>query len=150
MQTETLEKIHYGHQGSDKCKLRAKTCFLEWHKQRHRQDSAAMRHLSRTPEIPICRVPNATWDTSRTMANRGYWYFQPQLAQLPPHCGLLFKIPLHGLSTTMDPTLALSSLKNLLKDGILSTSPLLRNTPNQTAWQNSAYRPSREPWRRPY
>ena len=34
-------------------------CFLEWHKQRHRQDSAAMRRLSRTPEVPICRVPNA-------------------------------------------------------------------------------------------
>ena len=28
MQTETLKKIHYGHQGSDKCKLRAKTCVF--------------------------------------------------------------------------------------------------------------------------
>ena len=28
MQTETLEKIHYGHQVSDKCKLRAKTCVF--------------------------------------------------------------------------------------------------------------------------
>ena len=28
MQTETLKKIHYGHQGSDKCKLRTKTCVL--------------------------------------------------------------------------------------------------------------------------
>ena len=28
MQTETLEKIHYGHQRSDKCKLRAKTCVF--------------------------------------------------------------------------------------------------------------------------
>ena len=36
----------------------------------------------------------------------------------------------------MDHTLALSSSKNLLKDGILNTSPLLQNTPNQTAWQN--------------
>ena len=35
-------------------------CFLEWHKQQHRQDIAAMCHLSRTPEVPICRVPNAT------------------------------------------------------------------------------------------
>ena len=25
-------------------------CFLKWHKQRHKQDSAAMRHLSRIPE----------------------------------------------------------------------------------------------------
>ena len=95
MQTETLEKIHYGHQGSDECKLRAKICFLEWHKQRHRQDSAAMRHPSRTPEVPTCRVPNATWDTSTTMANRSNWYVQPRQAQLLPHCGLLPKIPLH-------------------------------------------------------
>ena len=28
MQTETLEKIHYGHQGSDECKLRTKTCVF--------------------------------------------------------------------------------------------------------------------------
>ena len=28
MQTETLEKIHYGPQGNDKCKLRAKTCVF--------------------------------------------------------------------------------------------------------------------------
>lgn len=28
MQPKTLEKIHYGHQGSDKCKLRAKTCVF--------------------------------------------------------------------------------------------------------------------------
>ena len=28
MQTKTLEKIHYGHQGSDKYKLRAKTCVF--------------------------------------------------------------------------------------------------------------------------
>ena len=28
MQPEVLEKLHYGHQGSDKCKLRAKTCVF--------------------------------------------------------------------------------------------------------------------------
>ena len=28
MQTKKLERIHYGHQGSDKCKLRAKTCVF--------------------------------------------------------------------------------------------------------------------------
>ena len=32
MQPKILEKLHNGHQGSDKCKLRAKTCFLEWHR----------------------------------------------------------------------------------------------------------------------
>ena len=28
MQTKTLEKIHYDHQGNDKCKLRSKTCVF--------------------------------------------------------------------------------------------------------------------------
>ena len=32
MQPEILQKIHYGHQGMEKCKLRAKSCvFLEQH-----------------------------------------------------------------------------------------------------------------------
>ena len=65
-----------------------KLCFLEWHKERHRQDSAEMRYLSRTPEVPIYRVPNATWDTS-------------------PHCGrLLFSetpiIKWHGRTMHKD------------------------------------------------
>ena len=67
MQTKTLEKIHDGHQGSDKCKLRAKTCFLEWHKQRHRQDSAAMCHLSRTPEsLMPHEIPVRPWQIVAT------------------------------------------------------------------------------------
>ena len=31
MQPEILEKLLYGHQRSGKDKVRAKTCFLEWH-----------------------------------------------------------------------------------------------------------------------
>ena len=180
MQTETLEKIHYGHRGSNKYKLREKTCVfwsgINSNIDKIEQQCAICQELQKSQSAESLmpyKIPVRPWQIVATdifNLNRhnyllvmDYYSKYPFIRKLREFSSkevigiikqiksLLNKESRKGLSATMDPTLVLSSLKNLLKDGIFSTSPLLRNPPtNQTAWQNGAHRPSREPWRSSY
>ena len=153
-------------QGSDKYKLRAKTCVF-WSGINSDIDKIVQRcticqelQKSQSAESLIPHeIPVWPWQIVATdifNLNRhnyllivDYYEKYPFIRKLREFSSKEVKQTfakqrvLERLISNNGPHFSSQQLKNLLKDGILSTSPLLRNTPNQMAWQNGACRPSR-------
>ena len=76
IQPKIMEKIHYGHQGSNKCKIRAKTCVF-WSGINSDIDKIIQQCATCQEHQKSQTAESLTWDPNMTLANRGYWYFQP-------------------------------------------------------------------------
>ena len=175
MQPNVLEKLHYGHRGSDKCKLRAKTCIF-WSGinndiDRMMQKCAICQELQKSQtaetlmphEIParpwqiiatdisvlMESTTSSLWITTPTTLSSADWENSPVKKSLVSSSkSLRSKEFRKDWSVTTAHILALSTSENLLEHGILSISHLLPDTPNRTAWQNDINRPSKQPWRK--
>ena len=170
MQAEIMEKIHYSHQGIEKCELRAKTCVF-WKninadiEQTIQQCSVCQKYQKsqttetlRPHEIPVRPWQIVATDIFNCKGHNyllivDYYSKYPFIRKLRDFSSQkvihiakqIFGeqgVPKKDWLATTARIIAPSDSRNLQKLGVLSTLPLLPDIRNQMAWQKDVCRQS--------